>query len=100
MNLYTVLIQKDTYSLVPDTVTENEIPILQELHGASNVKNAKGNPVDDDGLGSPVKTFEPQDEFARLCNRYGADVVQQIYGTRGNGLKKTSRRKTATAPTE
>lgn len=99
MNLYTVLIQKDTYSLVPDTVTENEIPILQEMHGTSNVKNANGNPVEADGLGSPVGTYEPQDEFARLCNRYGAEVVQHIYGTRGNGLKRTSRRKTA-APAE
>lgn len=100
MNLYTVLIQKDTFSLVSDTVTENEIPILQEMHGVSNVKNAKGSPVETDGIGEPVGAYEPHDEFARLCNRYGAEVVQKIYGTRGNSLKRTSRRKTAVAPAE
>lgn len=88
MNLYKVLIRKDTTTLIPTTVTRNEIAILQEIHGFDYVLNEDGNRIEE-GLGNPVGKFDSgEDEFKRLCKKYGAEVVVKIYGNRGTGLKK------------
>ena len=79
--IYQVLVRRDANTITPSMVPEYEFALLQELFGAENVQNVDRRRVDEDGAGTPVGTFvASEDEYDRCSAKYGADVVEQIYG--------------------
>ncbi len=87
--LYAIYVRRDAYMITPVTVPEYELPLLQELFGVENVQNANGKPADRNGPGSAVGEFMPSDdEYARFCAKYGADLVVQVYGKQKTALAK------------
>jgi hypothetical protein len=77
------VIHKDAVEHLPVTVHVFEVRVLQQLHGADKVTIDEG--ADLPG-GLTEVTFEPEDEFSRLEQRYGFDpdtkqsYVAQAYG--------------------
>ena len=95
--LYQLLIEHDALTRTPVTVPEYEVPILQEIHGHTHILSAEGKPVDQAGLGKTIGSFTPpDDEYQRLCRRYGTAPVIRIYGKTATQLKtrinKTTRK--------
>lgn len=86
--IYQILIEHDALTRTPVTVPEYEIPILQNIHGHSHILNTEGKPVDQTGIGKTIGTFTPpDDEYQRLCRRYGSDSVIRTYGKTATQLK-------------
>lgn len=77
------VIHKDAVEHLPVTVHAFEVPVLQQVHGTDKV-------VIDEGADLPgglvEADFDPEEEFARLEQRYGFDpdtkqsYVAQAYG--------------------
>jgi len=70
-------VHRDITTTVQTQVAEHEIPILQEVHGDSNVY--PGEPT---GLKTAV---EAETEHDRLVRKYGEDAVRSAYGTTAKG---------------
>lgn len=79
--LYEVKIRRDANTITPVSIPEYEIPILKEIVGHENVQTIDGKLIDEMGLGNPVGVFKTsEDEYGRLCLKYGAEIVEGVYG--------------------
>jgi len=84
--LYTVKIRRDAHTVTPVTLPEYEITVMQVVAGKENVQTADGRSIDEYGLGEPAGFFKTsEDEYTRLCNKYGAEVIEGIYGKKVMG---------------
>ena len=72
-----VSVHRDITTTVQTQVAEHEIPILQAVHGDSNVY--PGEPT---GAQTAV---EASTEYDRLVRKYGDDPVREAYGTTAKG---------------
>ena len=106
VNLYTILVKKDAYTIAPTTVPEYEIPLLQHIAGEENVTNVDGKLIDKFGEGDPVSTFDADDEVNRLYAKYGRELIAAVYGPDKSALEdkikkaaitKTTRKAAATS---
>lgn len=96
MKLYPAKIRRDAHTTTPVNVPEHEVPILQEIFGEENVQTPEGLRVDEHGLGEPVGEMAAQDdEFGRLSAKYGAKVVEEVYGKKASRGLETAMKEIA-----
>lgn len=104
IQLYTINIRRDAHTTTPVDVPEHEVSLLQEMFGAENVHNMDGKLIEDEGLGNSVGEFtQGDDEYGRLCAKYGGELVESVYGKRATkGLDNAiaSTKKTKQAPVQ
>ena len=74
--LLSVGVHRDITTTSYPHVPEHEILILQNIHGDSNVY--PGETVDETALSA-------DDEYERLCSKYGEDAVRGAYGVTAKG---------------
>lgn len=96
MKLYPAKIRRDAHTTTPVNVPEHEVPILQEIFGEENVQTPEGLSVAEHGLGEPVGEMPAQDdEFGRLSAKYGAKVVEEVYGKKASRGLETAMKEIA-----
>ena len=78
--LYSVHVRRDAMTTTTVAVPKHEIEILQTIFGLENVHNARYERIDEVGPGKSVGSFvQDGDEWARLCGKYGDEVVSKVY---------------------
>jgi hypothetical protein len=83
--IYLINVRRDAHTTTPVTVPEYEVALLQTLFGEENVHNADGKRIDENGLGAPAGEWaESDDEFERLANKYGAEMIESVYGKKAS----------------
>lgn len=75
--LHSVGVHRDITTTLYPHVCEHEIPILQAIHGESNVY--PGEPTGD------VTRIDIDGEYDRMGRKYGDDAVRTAYGATGSG---------------
>ena len=70
--LINATIRRDAHTITTSTVPAYELVILRSMFGKENVQETEG----------PSKTIDvdPNNEFERLCAKYGAEKVAKVYG--------------------
>lgn len=92
--LINVTIRRDAHTITNATVAPYELLILRQMFGKENVQ---------DVTSGPAVTFEadPNNEFERLCAKYGAEKVTKVYGDdNGARLAELVEKSVAKEPTK